>query len=139
MGDGFWRSFRSKRKRINNFRTQSRSDRIIAFTCTSDFASVAEALQVPKSCLGTCIDSGASRVYSPDRTKFTNYKTIDRRITAADGRELKAIGMGDLEMELPNGSATTKMKFEQAIHAPDMAFMLISISRLDKAGYQSGF
>ena len=71
--------------------------------------------------------------------KFTNYRTIDCSITAADGRELKAVGMGDLEMELPNGSGTTKMKFEQAIHAPDMAFMLISISQLDKAGYKVTF
>jgi hypothetical protein len=47
--------------------------------------------------------------------------------------------MGDLEMELPNGSGTTKMKFEQAIHAPDMAFTLISISQLDKAGYRVTF
>ena len=108
--------------------TNDEENELFTFTCTSDFANVAEALQVPKSRLGTCIDNGASRVYSLDRTRFTNYKTIDRRITAADGRELKAIGMGDLEMELPNGSGTTKMKFEQAIHAPDMAFTLISIS-----------
>jgi hypothetical protein len=119
--------------------TNDDENELFAFTCTSDFANVAEALQVPKSRLGTCIDSGASRVYSPDRTRFTNYKTIDRRITAADGRELKAIGMGDLEMELPNGSGTTKMKFKQVIHAPDMAFTLISISRLDKAGYKVVF
>ena len=112
---------------------------MFAFTCTSDFANIAEALQVPKSGLGTCIDSGASRVYSPDRTKFTNYRSIDRRITAADGRELKAIGMGDLEMELPNGSGITKMRFVNAIHSPDMAFTLISISRLDKAGYKVTF
>ena len=112
---------------------------LFAFTCTYDFANVAEALQVPKSRLGTCIDSGASRVYSPDRSKFTNYKSIDRRITTADGRQLKAIGMGDLEMDLPNGSKTTQMIFKNAIHSPEMAFTLISISRLDKAGYQVNF
>ena len=116
--------------------TNDDDNKLFAFTCMFDFANVAEALQVPKSHLGTCIDSGASRVYSPDHAKFTNYRSIDRRITAADGRELKAIGMGDLEMELPNGSQTTKMKFENAIHSPDMAFTLISISRLDKAGYK---
>ena len=45
-------------------------DELFAFTCTSDFANVAEALQLPNSRLGTCIDSGASRVYSPDRSKL---------------------------------------------------------------------
>ena len=57
----------------------------------------------------------------------------------ADGRQLKAIGMGDLEIDLPNGSKTTKMTFKNAIHSPEMAFTLISISLLEKAGYQVNF
>ena len=57
---------------------------LFTFTCTSDFANVTEALQVPKSQLGTCINSGASRVYSPDSSKFANYKLIDCSITMAD-------------------------------------------------------
>ena len=112
---------------------------LFAFTCTSDFANIAEALQVPKSWLGMCIDSGASRVYSPDSSKFTNYKLIDHSITTADGQQLKAVGMGDLEIDMLNGSKTTTMMFKNAIHAPQMAFTLISISRLDKAGYQVTF
>jgi len=39
---------------------------MFASTCTSDYAHVAETLQVSKSKLGSCIDSGASDVYSPD-------------------------------------------------------------------------
>ena len=112
---------------------------LFAFTCTSNFANVAEALQVPKSQLGTCIDSGASQVYSPDSSKFTNNKSIDRSITTADGWQLKAVGMGDLEIDMLNRSKTTMMTFKNAIHAPQMAFTLISISRLDKAGYQVTF
>ena len=53
----------------------------------------------------------------------------------ADGRSLAAIGMEDLHIELPNGSHKTKVTFKNAVHAPSMAFTLISISRLDKAGY----
>ena len=82
------------------------------------------------------MDSGASRVYSPDHLKFANYRMVDSSITMADGRKLKAIGMGDLDIELPNGSKTTNMMFKDAVHAADMAFTLISISRLDKSGYQ---
>jgi RNA recognition motif-containing protein len=52
---------------------------------------------------------------------------------------LKAIGSGDLHLELPNGSGKTKMVFKNAIHAPDMAYTLISISRLDEAGYSVTF
>ena len=109
-------------------------DELFAFVCTSAYANVAKALQVPKSRLGTCVDSGASRDYCPDRSKFSSYKPIDRNITMSDGRTIKAIGMGDMHVELPNGSKKTKTVFKNAIHAPDMAFTLISISQLDKAG-----
>ena len=46
------------------------------------------------------------------------------------------IGMGDLKIDLPNGPKITKTIFNDAIHAPDMAFMLIAISKLDKAKYK---
>ena len=47
--------------------------------------------------------------------------------------------MGDLDIDMLNGSKMTMMTFKSAIHAPQMAFTLISISRLDKAGYQVTF
>jgi hypothetical protein len=112
---------------------------LFAFTCTSNYAAAAETLDLPKSKWGTCIDSGASCDYCPDRSKFTNYKIVEREITTADGKTLKAVGVGDLQIELPNGSKMTKMTFENAMHAPGMAFTLISISRLDKAGYSVVF
>ena len=80
-----------------------------------------------------------SEVYCPDQEKFANYKQIDWSITTADGRKLKAIGMGDLEIDLPNGSKVMKTMFKDAIHAPDMAFTLIAISKLDKAKYKVVF
>jgi len=109
---------------------------MFAFTCTSDYAHVAKTLQVSRSKLGSCIDSGASDVYSPDQEKFANYKPISRDITTADRRKLKAIGMGDLEIDLLNGSKQTKTLFKDVIHSLEMAFTLISISKLDKAKYK---
>ena len=49
---------------------------LFAFTCTSDHAAIARNLDVPKLKLGTCIDSGASKDYCPDRSEFSNYKSI---------------------------------------------------------------
>jgi len=72
---------------------------MFAFTCTSDYAAVASTLDVPKSRLGTCIDSGATRDFCPDRTKFTNYKAIRREINTAEGKSLTAVGMGDLHLD----------------------------------------
>ena len=76
----------------------SEKDKLFAFTCTSNYANIAKTLQVLKSKLGSCIDSGASEVYCPDQEKFANYRLIDQSITTADGRKLKAIRMGDLEI-----------------------------------------
>jgi len=112
-------------------------EEMFTFTCMSDYANVAEALQVSKSKLVSCIDSGASDIYSPE--KFANYRPITQDITTVDGRKLKAIGMGVLEIDLSNGSKQTKTMFRDAIHAPDMAFTLISISKLDKAKYKVVF
>ena len=112
---------------------------MFAFTCSSDYTDVANTLDIPKLQLGTCMDSGASQDYCPDQSKFTNYESVHRDITTADGRTLTATGMGNLHIELPNGSGKTKVTFRNAIHAPSMAFTLISISRLDKAGYSVTF
>jgi hypothetical protein len=60
-------------------------------------------------------------------------------MTTADGRMLTAIGMEDLHIKLPNGSVKTKTVFKNAIHTPEMAFTLISISRLNKAGFSVTF
>jgi GAG-pre-integrase domain len=68
-----------------------------------------------------------------------DYKQVKRKITTADGRMLTTTGVGDLHIELPNRSGKMKTILKNAIHAPEMAFTLISISRLDKAGFSITF
>ena len=63
---------------------------------------------------------------------FINYSPINNTtITTADGCKLKVLGKGDVWIELPNGAKCTKTILKEAIHAPDMAFTLISVSWLD--------
>ena len=112
---------------------------LFAFTCTSDYADITESSKLLKSKYGMCLDSGASNDYSPDRTKFSNYQVIDRDITTVDGRILKAVGMGDLHLDLPNGSKRTSAIFKNTVHAPEMAFTLLSISKLDKFDHKVVF
>ena len=51
------------------------------------------------------MDSGASCHYCPDRDKFESYQPISgQNITTTDGRTLKALGVGDIRIELPNGA-----------------------------------
>ena len=115
-------------------------DEIFAFTCTSDYVEVANALNVPKSRLGACINSSTSRHYSPDHNEFINYCQINNTtITTANGHKLKALGKSDVWIELPNGAKCTKTILKEAIHAPDMAFTLISVGRLDDAKCSATF
>ena len=72
-----------------------------AFTCMSDQANLAKS--IPHLNLGTCIDSGASQNYCPDRLRFINYKVINQSpITTADGCTLKALRMGNVQIDMPN-------------------------------------
>jgi hypothetical protein len=109
-------------------------EEMFAFACTSDFNDVAQSLQIPKSKRGAVVDSGASSHFCPDRAKFATFRAIEERpIKTADGRTLKAIGMGDVHIDLPNGSRRTKAVLKDAVYAPDMAFTLVSVGRLDDA------
>ena len=114
-------------------------NKLFTFTCTLDCAVVIDKLNLSKLRLGTCVDSGASYDYCPDHSKFTNYKAIKQDITIANGKSLKAVGMRDLHLELPNGSKKTKVISKNTIHTPNMAFTFISISILDRAGYSATF
>ena len=49
-----------------------------------------------------------------------------------DGCTLKAAGIGDVWIDLPNGSKWTQAILKDTIYAPDMAFTLISISQLEE-------
>ena len=80
------------------------------------------------------IDSSASQHYSPNHNAFINYSPINNTtITTADGCKLKALGKGDVQIELPNSAKRTKTILKEAIHAPDMVFTLISVGQLDDA------
>ena len=85
-------------------------------------------------------DLGASRHMSPYRERFVTYHSIPpRAITTADKRIFYAVGTGDLQIEVPNGSSTTAVLLKDALHTPDMGVTIVSISRIAKAGYAVSF
>ena len=76
-------------------------EEIFAFTCTSDFEAVVDLLHIPKSKCGTIADSGVSHHFSPDKSKFTNYCPLENHhVTTADGWTFRALGMGDVKIDL---------------------------------------
>jgi hypothetical protein len=109
---------------------------LFTFSCTSDYAEIAQGLNLPATKLGGgIIDTGASSHFCPDRTKFQNYRPlVGRSIHTADGRSHVAAGVGDVIIQLPNGDKRGAVMLKEAIHAPGFSFTLLSVGRLDDAG-----
>ena len=107
---------------------------LFTFTCTSDLSALAESINIPQGHLNACIDSGTSNHYCPDRAKFINYRLITgHTMMTTDSWRLQAAGIGDVHIQLLNGTGKMKALLKKAVHTPDMAFTLISISHLDQA------
>ena len=85
-------------------------------------------------------DSGTSRYMSSYRNQFINYKAIvPKSITAADNHTFQAISKGDLMISIPNGKSVTRIRLKDVLYAPKMGITLISISKLDVAGFAALF
>ena len=112
-------------------------DEHMALTCTSDFQSDDHVLLASNQS-GIIIDSGASCHFSPDRSKFQNYKefTSQEPIRAADGHTFHAIGKGNIQIHLPNGNQKmTSITLKEVYYSPIMAFTLISVSCINHASF----
>ena len=123
---------KKEEKRTEDLANVIQDEEIFAFTCTLDFAAVVDLLHIPKSKCGAIADSGMSHHFSPDKSKFTNYCPLENHhITTADGCTFRALGMGDVKINLPNGASYSTVILKDSVYAPDLTFTLISISRLD--------
>lgn len=58
---------------------------------------------------------------------------------AADGGTFDAVGKGDMHITLPNGKSITRILLKDVLCAPKMGVMLVSIGKIDFAGYASLF
>ena len=77
---------------------------------------------------------------SPYKHKFINFVPIQTKVlTAADGGTFDAVGKGDIRIAMPNGQSTTRILLKDVLYAPKMGITLISISKIDAAGFASLF
>ena len=129
----------AKKEESVNITTVEKLD-VFAFTCTSDFMELASLITIPKARLGAIVDSGATRHFCPNKSKFSNFiPTSGWPIRTADGKTVQATGTGDIEITLPNGKEQSTVILKGALCAPDLAFTLISVSCLLKAGCRVNF
>jgi hypothetical protein len=80
-------------------------------------------------------DSGATNHMSPFCEKFTSYQEIlPQLIITAHKWVFYVIGIGDLKIEVPHGKSSTPVILREALHAPNMAMMIVSILYITKLG-----
>ncbi|KAF7334060.1 Retrovirus-related Pol polyprotein from transposon TNT 1-94 [Mycena venus] len=110
----------------------------VAFTVTSDFREEEAHTSSTSASVDMIVDSGATRHFSPDRAKFITFKEIPPvPIRAADGRSFSATGKGSYQTFFPMGPGQrpTRATLLNTYYSPHMAYTLISVSTLDRAGF----
>jgi gag-polypeptide of LTR copia-type/Zinc knuckle len=85
-------------------------------------------------------DSGATHHMTPDWHRLQNYKAIpDHLISAANQQLFSAIGIREMVVHIPNGEEHTAIRLYDVLYAPHMGITLISVGRIDEAGYSTTF
>ena len=111
-----------------------------AFTTSVPTAMLMRTSDTPANKITDIFDSGANRHLTPYRDTFISFTPTDPHpISAADSRTFLAHGHGDVQISLPNGTSTTPVILRDVLYAPDLAFTLVSISKIDLAGCSSLF
>lgn len=80
-------------------------------------------------------DTGAQQHIVNDRSLFTTYSPTPGHRIKGTG-ELPAHGRGRVEIAFAYSGVQHKIVLPEALYVPDLAYNLISIGRLRKAGYQ---
>ena len=105
-----------------------------------DIAALTHSNPVLPNKIVELYDSGTTRHLSPYREKFTTYRDIPPKpINAANCQKFNATGVGEMVIEVPNGVDATKMRLTEVLYSPEVGFTLVSIGKIDDAGYTSAF
>ena len=85
-------------------------------------------------------DSGCMNHISPYHNQFENFEqTFPRSFKAANKQMFSTIGKGDLVIDVSNGDTFMKLRLMDMQYSPNVAYMLVSIRRLDNEGYSAKF
>jgi hypothetical protein len=109
-------------------------------TVDVNMATVASILATEDSGSVDLYGSGMTRHISPNRERFISLESIKPKGIIGAGRgKFYVIAQGDIIINVPNGQQTSKMWLTNILYAPEAALMLISIGRIDDAGYHTAF
>jgi Pol polyprotein, beta-barrel domain len=81
-------------------------------------------------------DSGCTRHITPYRQAVMNFKEISpKSFQAANRQSFSAVGKGEMVIHIPNGTTTSQIKLTEVLYSPEVGYTLVSIGRLDEAGF----
>ncbi|PIL23016.1 hypothetical protein GSI_14323 [Ganoderma sinense ZZ0214-1] len=85
-------------------------------------------------------DSGASHHMSPHRQDFASLQETKMTLNAANQQTFRAEGVGEMVIPVPNGTAAdTRIRLKNVLYTPEVAYNLISVGRIDDAGFTTTF
>jgi GAG-pre-integrase domain len=66
-------------------------------------------------------------------------KIFPRMFQAANKHSFKAVGMGEMTIDIPNNVDILKLRLTEALYSPKVSYTHVSIGRLDDAGFDVTF
>jgi Pol polyprotein, beta-barrel domain/Integrase core domain/GAG-pre-integrase domain len=85
-------------------------------------------------------DSSCTKHITPYQDAVTGFTAIaPRSFQAANQQSFKAIRMGEMVINVPNGTTTSQLNLTEVLYSPEVGYTLVSIGRLDDAGFAITF
>ncbi|PIL29342.1 hypothetical protein GSI_09393 [Ganoderma sinense ZZ0214-1] len=86
-------------------------------------------------------DSSATHHMSPYREDFLTFQEIPPHdLTAANQQPFQATGVGDMLLPVPNDPApSSNIRLRRVLYAPELRYNLVSVGRIDDAGFTTTF
>jgi Pol polyprotein, beta-barrel domain len=85
-------------------------------------------------------DSGCTWHITPYREAVTNFKGISpKSFQAANKQSFSAVGMGEMVIDIPNGTTTSQIKLTEVLYSHQVGYTLVSSGQLDEAGFAVTF
>ena len=82
------------------------------------------------------VDSGTTQHLTPDRRQFASYRELARAetIEGIGGESLKAVGIGEVELECKTADGVSKVTLKEVRHVPGAKASLFALKRATDAG-----
>ncbi|PPR00726.1 hypothetical protein CVT24_000950 [Panaeolus cyanescens] len=88
----------------------------------------------------TFYDSGSTPHITPYRENLYEFQaTPPYSLRAANQGSFDATGIGKIDIDVPNGTETSKIQLTDVLYSPEVGYSLVSIGQLDEMGYTCTF